>query len=405
MASKDILPMFLASGRFLVVKVFDVPSDGACFFHCLIEGLSRVSMSFFTERQIPSDSENMRRFICENLRRNPEVMIPGLGINPFEYFITEYSTIAENRQCLHNSVYNQNVADRGQDPHQCQLYVNTFEKYLEWMEHPNTQVDDLIVAFAALILGLEITVYTKATSNVSEDSEIPQVKQLISMGFNKSVVEDVLAQTQGNVEQALDILLQMDSASAHVQQTAQQLWHAQHYPNRGINVSLINDRSHFQLIVPDEVSDAVPVSQQAQFRAEQRLQLPDVPDELLENDQSDAQHLPTTPQIGTCQHLYDLCNLRLQECSELPTHLRLDVHIARCADGDFCKSLLERFIFPDCGMLNYRIVSFTFDDETKVAHYGSINELSHSSVKMQFFTKLWGSITLKSVKRVVFERC
>lgn len=405
MESKIILPMLLASGRLLVVQVLDVPSDGACFFHCLIAGLSRVSMSFFTDRRIPSDSEELRRFICENLRRNPEVMITGLGISPLEYFITEYSDEATNRKSLHNSVYNKIVVDRGQDPHQHPLYVDTFEKYLQWMEHPNTQVDDLVVGFAALILGLNVTVYKMAISEVSEDSEIHQVKQLISMGFKKSVVEDVLAQTQGNVEQALEILLQMDSASAHVQQTAQQLWHEQHYPNRGINMCFINDRSHFQLVVPDEVSDAVPVSQQAQVRAEKRLQLPDISDELLEKDQSETQHLPTSPQIRTCQELYEVCLSLLQKCSEPPTFLRLGVHIARCTDGRFCKSLLERFIFPDCGMVNYRIVCFTFDDETIVAHDGSIHQLSHSHMKMQFFTKLWNAITLKSVTRVVFEKC
>jgi hypothetical protein len=405
MERNNILPMLLASGLLKVVQILDVPSDGACFFHCLIAGLSRVSMSFFTQRQIPSNSEELRRFICENLRRNPKVMIPGLGISPLEYFITEYSKEAKNRQHLHNSYYNQILVGRGQDPLQNPLYVDTFEKYLEWMEHPNTQVDDLVVGFTALILGLNATVYRRPISEVSEDSEIPQVEQLISMGFKKSVVEEVLARTQGNVEQALEILLQMDSASAHVQQPAQQVWHAQYYPNRGIKMCFINDRSHFQLVVPDEVSDAVPVSQQAQVRAEQILQLPDISDELSKNDQSETQHLPTSPQIRTCQQLYDFCNLYLQKCSKLPTLLRLDVHIARCIDGDFVKLLLERFIFPDCGMVNYRIVCFTFDDETRVAHDVSIDQLSHSGVKMQFFRKLWNSITLKSVTRVVFERC
>ena len=395
------ISLLFASGERLVVQVLDVPSDGACFFHCIIAGLLRVSDSFFVERQIPCEPDELRRFICEKLRENPDVIIPGLGISPHEYFLTEYSDEATKRRYLHNSFFNKIVVDRGQDPHETHLYVDSFAKYLQWMEHPNTQCDDLVVAFTAFLLGLNMTVFKKAISEVSEYSEIPQVKQLISMGFKKSHVEEVLARTQGNVEQALEILLQMDSASAHVQQRAQEVWHAQYYPNPGIQMCLINEKSHFQLVVPDEVSDAEVVYQQAQVREKKRLQLPDIPEDLLVGDVVSN----ISPLIRTSEELYEVCLVCLQKCSKIPTLLRLDVRIDKCTGVDFCKSLLESFVFPECGMLKYRIVCFTFDDETKVAHDGSIDQLSHRGAKIQFFTKLWESITLKSVTRVVFERC
>jgi hypothetical protein len=349
------------------------------------------------------------------------VKIPGLGVTPLDYFLKEYSGSARVRQHLHNSDYNATLVERGEDPHMKPLFVNSFGNYLELMMHPRTQVDGLIVAFAAFFLKINLTVYTRAISEVQlETSDVVEVRHLISMGFSKSAAEQVLLETSGNMEAAIDRLLQRESTQSAASEAKQDVWHEQpyHCPSNGINFSLIQDGFHFQLIVQKELSsspffDLMSIGFQRQ-KAEQalveangdleapRVILPDIPEELFSSPEENA----SADSIQTRDQFYHVCDSVLKRYFlELPQHFHLDVRIPNGTDAKFYASLLDSFVFPELDMASYRIVCFRFDDDTQVAHSGTIAELSHRNVKMQFFTQLWESITQKSVTHIVLERC
>jgi hypothetical protein len=437
MNSNRFFTLQLVTGLLLVVNLLNVAPDGACFFHCLVAGLSLLSSTTRIDPRIPNDSGQLRLYLCSNLSKEAKIKIPGLGLTPLEYFKRDYSKSAIPRQCLHNSNYNAFVAQTGGDPSRAPLFVETFEEYLDWMNNPSTQVDGLIVAFAAAFLGLDLTVYTEALTEVQEDSDIPDVKQLIAMGFKKSVIEEVLTQTQGNVDAAIEILLQMDSTKSAASEAKQGVWYEQRYccDSNGIKISLINEGYHFILILPDEAQQQSVQSEASQKLSElmsfgfsrektkhalieangdmqaaveillsqQMVMLPEISDELLSSpEENDSKVF-----IQTREQLYQFCDSVLQQFSvgEFPQNFNLDVQIEKGTDRILYASLLDSFPFPELGNIRYRVVSFRFEDNTSVTYSGSIKRLSHSAEKMQFFRQVWEKIAIQSVTRVVLERC
>jgi hypothetical protein len=430
MSAIQVFTLVLATRLLLVVNLLDVPPDGACFFHCLVAGLSLLLRTTRIDRRIPNDSGQLRLYLCSNLLELANIKIPGLELSPLKYFDMEYSRNAEPRQCLHNSNYNAFVAQTGGDPNKTPLFVDTFREYLEWMKNPSTQVDGLIVAFAAAFLGLDLTVYTQALTEVQEDSHIPEVKQLISMGFKKSIVEEVLTQTQRNVDAAIEILLQMDSTKS---EEKQRVWYEQRYcwHSNAIKISMIQDGYHFKLILPDEEQQSVQPeesqklselmsygfsrekTEQALIQANGEMQaavekllslprvvLPDVPEELLNSPES------ASSCVFSREQLYSIFNCELQRSSpRLPQNLLVEVRIQRCADPHFLRSLFDGFIFPELGDVKYRIVCFTFEDESNIVWSKNVEDLSHGAEKKHFFSQFWGKIAIQSVTRVVIEKC
>jgi hypothetical protein len=250
-----ITTLFLSTGLLLVAHRLNVKADGGCFFHCIIARFSQLPRSKRMERQIPEDSDRLRIFLCEHLMRYSRNKIPGLGLSPFEYFEAEYSENARKRQCLHNSCYNQIIIERGLDLQTKPLFVDTFEKYMDWMQHPNTHVDGLIVAFAASFLDMNLKVYTRAISEVQhETSDIPEVSHLISMGFSRTASEKVLLESGGNVEAAIEKLLQMQVQLSGPSEAKRDVWYEQPYGSDSgwVSISMIQDENHFQLILPDK---------------------------------------------------------------------------------------------------------------------------------------------------------
>jgi len=447
MTSHEVI-LVLDTGLRLKVRLFNPRPDGECYFHCLIAAFSQHSTSFVIDPQIPRDSGGLRRYVCEHLKKYTEVdipglgvsPIPGLGVSPLEYFRIEYSESARVRQRLHNSDYNASLVQRGEDPHMKPLFCDTFENYLEWMKHPRTQVDGLIVAFSAFVLKIDLTVYTRSISDIHlETSDVQEVSCLISMGFSKCAAERVLLETSGDMDAAIDRLLQRDtthSATSEAKQDGKDVWREQpyHYPSSVFKISLIQDGYHFQLIV-HEVQESVQPEELSSFpifslmplgfprqKAEQALvkangdveaaveillserrvtvMLPDVSEELLSSPES------ALSCVANREQLYRIINCELQmHFSELPRNLVVEVRIQRCADAHFLKSLIDGFIFPELDNVKYRIVCFTFEDESNIVWSKKVEDLSHSAEKMQFFCQVWEKIAIQSVTRVVLERC
>ena len=427
----SLLHLHLQSGLLLVVKLLDVASDGACFFHCIIAFFLQFNQMNRRHHVVfPLDAKELRRFLCQSLYELKEVSIPGLGESPLSFFETEYGTRATKRKHLHNSVYNSRLIEIGEDPFKNPLYVNSFEDYVSWMTHPNTQVDGLMVAFSAFFLNVNLTIYTRSMTEVQESSDVPGVMQLISMGFPKSAAENVLSEMNGNVDAAIEKLIRMDSTQPEPSQRKPEIWKEQPYHfGSPLSISMMNNHAHFQLIVPQEEQQSVQPEESrilyeimsmgfSREKAEQalleangdmqvavekllslpRVMLPDMSDDLLES--------PKVELALTREQFYNFCNNELKSSfSGPPPHLRLGVRIEKGPDAHFLRSLFDSFIFPELGKVKYRIVCFRFDDGNSVEHTGTTKELSFSEVKKKFFIQVWGKIALHSVTRIVLERC
>lgn len=378
----------LESGLLLVVQLLDVARDGACFFHCIIAVINAIDTGF------PENSYDLRKYLCENLRRSAEFTIPGLGLTPHEYFEKEYAKSAKTRQYLHNSHYNAIFVERGGDP----LFVDSFEDYLFFMELSNTHVDGLMVAFAAFYLQLDLTILTRAVSEVQpETSEIPEVMQLISMGFPKSVAQLVFSETDMNLGAAIEILLQMDSTKpVHAPSEAkQEVWHEQPYPcNFGIKISMILDGGHFQLIVPI---------------VQQRLQVLDIPDSLLDDPisvhhsmLSSFGHTQVGPSHGIITQPYQFYNacLCVLTAESFPFYTKVPVEFNSSYISVFWEHLFGSLQFVEHNCVRYRVVSFTMQDGSEVPYHGDIVNLSKSSEKKIFFDQLCHPIQHQNVVSV-----
>lgn len=406
-----MISLLLEFGLLKVVQLLDTERDGACFFHCLIAGLSRLSRSV----GFPNNSCDLRRYLCENLRHSAEFTIPGLGLTPLEYFEKEYSREAKTRQYLRNLHYNDIVVGRGENPLSNPLFVNNFEEYLFWMEQQNTHVDGLIVAFAAFYLELDLTVYTRGLSEVQlETSDIPEVMQLISMGFSKSEAEQVLAQTQGNIEAAIEKLLQINVLASAPSEAKQDVWHEQPYPcESGIKISIILDGGHFQLIVPDEEpadfsSDILwdfMSAEVAEPTGQQRLQLPEISDVFLEEPQS-VQHTQVGPSHGIITQppqFYNACLCALTAAS-FPFYTNVPVEFNSSYLSVFWEHLFGSLHIVEHNFVKYRVVSFTMQDGSKVPYHGAISNLSKSTEKKIFFDQLCQQIQYQNVVSVNIAR-
>lgn len=392
----------LESGLLLVGQLLDVAHDCAGFFHCIIAVINAIDTGF------PKNSYDLRKYLCENLWRSAEFTIPGLGLTPLEYFDKEYAENARQRQYLHNSHYDAIFVERGGDP----LFVDTFENYLFFMELSNTHVDELMLAFAAFYLQLDLKILTRAVSELQlETSEILEVMQLISMGFSKSVAQQVLSETNMNLGDAIEILLQMDSTkTAHAPSEAKkEVWREQQYPcNFGIKIFMILDGGHFQLVNPVEESVgfssgvhcnlmSIGFSRQtAEPIVQQRLQVLDIPDSLFDNRTSVHHSMLSPFEITEPTQFYKAC-LGVLTANSFPFYMKVQMEFTSLYANSFHDHLFGSLVFVEHNCVRYRVVSFTMQNGLEVRYHGAIVNLSKSSEKKIFFNQLYQQIQHQNV--------
>jgi hypothetical protein len=253
----DNITLLLATGISLTGALYDVPGNGACFFHCIVGFFinyyesSKIPDDFF-----PLDSTELREYVCKKLLERKDGQITGFLETPASYFVTEYGPSARNRKFLHSGTWNNQMSQNGHDPQEHPLKVDNFNDYVAWMSNPDTQVDEMIVAFTADLLQINLKVFTRSVSEVSEVSEDVKVSRLISMGFSKNQAEQALAKANRNLERAIETILfsPQSQHSEHSHEEQQQIWREQPYSNMsgGTTVYLINDGAHFQLLYPED---------------------------------------------------------------------------------------------------------------------------------------------------------
>ena len=371
---KYSITLLLATGLTLVASVLDVSGDGACFFHCIVQQY----LLLFGEN---IDHLHLRRGICKKLLEHRNTEIPGLYITPQEFFDKTYGPSAEKREILLNS--HLDLTKRS---------PSTFEEYVEAMSYHNTYADNLIVAFSAYVLDINITVYTCSRTSVKQCSTgNDDVDNLVSMGFRVSSAQNALKGK--SFEDALQQLLS-DPSARFVPAPTKDDWRGEQYgSDKMVGIILINDCDHFQLVTS----------------LENRNVLPDVEiDDDDENLQPHPHHLHHEPpsfgytQYSIRNNFFELCQHYLEKCSEPPQDFHINYQIEQGTD---VSSLIDSFIFPVLDMVRYRIIGIYFNDTIYISHSGNIEELSHASAKNNFFSRIREKILTTGVYSVVLQRC
>jgi len=313
------------------------------------------------------------------------MVVLGLRMTPLEFFETTYGPDAQNRETLVNS----HLSLEQRTP-------RTFEEYVEAMKHQNTYADNLIVAFSAHVLEVDMTVYTCSRSSVQKPlTGVENVDKIVAMGFKVESVEAAL-KNSASLEEALEKLLS-DPSAAFVEPPSEDVWRTEQYiSGKPIHISLINNYDHFQLVM----------------ELNPRVRLPDI--DCISDDEdskppSQLHHEP--PSFGHTQppsreQFYETCADFLKSIPpELPQDLHIRYQIKKCPDIKFLVSLIDSFTFPEFDMAQYRIVAFCFNDGELVSHTGCIAELSHRTAKVSFFSQIWAKISTTGVHSVVLGRC
>jgi hypothetical protein len=382
------MKLLLESGLFLAISLLDVPGDGACFFHCI--------SAFFEERrrnghqcpEILTDPKRLRSHLCYKLLEFRNVIVPGLGITPEEFFTTDYAPTSRNRQSLHNSVVNAKAISLDIDPKKYPNFADTFEFYIQTMRHQNTQVDNLIVAFFAQQFNVNLSIFTRSLTEVQQKRTGDQkVDTLISMGFRHDVIEQVLHETDGNLEQAVQKLLDRPLARFVPNGSQSEIWREQPYGSSSeLKIQMINDKKHFQLVIQKSI-----------------IQLPEIDPSILADEPPSFGHTQLQTDISNAQQFFDACNLAITSL-QLPQRTEIRCRFNEVYLLQFRDNLFGSLIFVEHNMVRYRVVSFQMEDGSRVSYHGCIQNLSRSDEKNAFYSQLEPLISTQDVVSVTIVK-
>jgi len=390
--------LLLESGVILAISLLNVRPDGACFFYCI--------SAFFEERrnghrypEILTDSIRLRSHLCDKLLESRNVTVPGLGLTPEEFFNSEYASTSRNRQSLHNPVLNARSLAKGIDTKRYPIFAETFEHYVEIMRLPNTHADNLIVAFFAQQFNVHLSIFTRSITEVQQErTGDEKVDTLISMGFRLHVIEQVLHETDGNLEQSIERLLHHPSAEFVPNGLKSEIWREQPYGSSSeLKIQMINDGNHFQLIIQKP-----------------RIRLPEIDSSILEDSPRHSRHheppsfghtqLRTSScYISNAQQFFDACNLAITS-QQLPQQTQVTVRFNDVYFQQFKENLFGSFTFVEHNMVRYRVVSFQLQDGSRVSYHGCIENLSRSEEKKAFYSQLEPLISKQDVVSVTIAR-
>jgi hypothetical protein len=400
---KTNLKILLESGLFLVISLLNVSGDGGCFFYCLV--------AFFLERmsnghdcdEILLDSNAIRKHLCDKLIEFRDVTVHGLQMTPEEFFHYEYSLESINRQSLHNPFLLANVVALGLDPSQHKIFANSFEEYIAIMQHPNTHADNLIVAFFAQIFDVHVSVFTRSVTEVQPElTGDENVDKLISIGFRRDAIEQLLLETSGNIDQALNKILEKPSSQIVPSFSNDDIWREQPYNIlSGLHINLINDGFHFQLILSlSQVHSCDATSQ----LANPKIRLPDI---LCLDEDSDSfdntQISSSSCYITNPQDFFDACNSAILR-EELLEHVCVPVRFNKVYSEKFRENLFGSLMFVESNRVRYRVVSFTLENGFCVCYHGNIVNLSRSAEKLFFYSQLESKISCHDVISVTIKK-
>jgi hypothetical protein len=334
----------------------------------------------------------LRNDVAKPKRKNPEELqdeirlhfkvysdtpLPDLRITPKQYFASNYAKNVPNRQPLYNL--------RNSDPY----YADTYHDYISFMTDGDAQVDELLIAFTAFLLGLNLTVYIQSEQQVPtvlsfigiEQMWFPTLKVCIIFdGANFQLidppVEEQSVQAEELSSEPLCTLLSMGFSRKNAEQ------------------ALLKASGNVELAIQHILS--LP-----------RVTLPDISDEILIPEMAANQLQQPSSRVElltSIEKFHDACNSKASSES-LPVSTEVNVSfnvvfLVAYRENIFGSMLLGK----RHDVVKYRVVSFTMRNQLIVVYDGDIRELSSKSKKLAFFSQLYPVILHQDVISVRIAR-
>jgi len=423
----------------ILADVFEVPSDGKCFFWSVDACSNLCEQLHITTCPpiLPTPDEN-RHAVCNFLMRNADNQILVGGTTPRKRVETMYGESARNREKIVDPDYSQKIAELRLDPTQYPQYVNTFEEWVLAMREPRAFVDEVIVEAAALCFGFCFKVYTRSISMAVDPEETGDecFDSLVRMGFSSENTSEALSNTGGNHARALEILLSLPQQPS---QPPPNLWRVQTYNPDGFICNLLNDRDHYRFLylqgfIPfvaesDEVALAPlssprllpsPAAAGGGIRVDsRRIRLPSPPSSPSPSPSPPASRSHSPSQQPSCILTLPRCTLNRDDPKSFLKGVKeyaisRQVHLT----GSFfvsalCLTLLDlQEVFQIFGSFpigpeKYRVIACMFDNGGCVQYAGSPKDLSQESEKRLFSSEVASVLSdpRRTLTSVLVSRC
>jgi hypothetical protein len=239
----------------LTLFMVDVPSDGACFLHCLVAFAQDYRERDIRCSVIPTEVQQIRREICDFLVENRDNPIFVGGTTPFKRIKKTYFPKSGHRDSIIDSDYNKRVVDAGLSIAAYPYCVSTFDEYIEAMMNPHAFADEIFVEAAGILYNLKLSVFSEMNPNVHapihEKTDDDLLDILVEQGFNVELAKLALLKVNRDLQKAIDDLCSQPQLSSEPSEKPPPMFHCQSYNiDDGIYpITILNNQNHYQLIL------------------------------------------------------------------------------------------------------------------------------------------------------------
>ena len=267
-----VIKILLATGHIMTMLMFDVPSDGACFFHCLVAFAQDYEERGIKCSRIPTDVQEVRREICDFLVQNRDNPIFVGETTPVKRIKKSYFPKTGRREHIIDPDYNKRVVEAGLSIAAEPYRVSTFDEYIEAMMSPHAFADEIFVEAAGILYGLTLNVFSEIIPHVPapihEKTGDDFLDILVEQGFPVDIARSALLKVNRNLDKAIENLLSQPQLSSEPSEKPPSMFHCQSYnTDDGIYpITILNYQNHYQLILFTSGSAAVPEQPAQSFR-------------------------------------------------------------------------------------------------------------------------------------------
>ena len=439
-----MIEILLATGHIMTMLMVDVPSDGACFFHCLVAFAQDYEERGIKCSRIPTNVQKVRREICDFLVQNRDNPIFVGEITPYKRIKKSYFPKTGRREHIIDPDYNKRVVEAGLSIAAEPYRVSTFDEYIKAMMSPHAFADEIFVEAAGILYGLTLDVFSEIIPHVPapihEKTGDDFLDILVEQGFPVDIARSALLKVNRNLDKAIENLLSQPQLSSEPSEKPPSMFHCQSYnTDDGIyRITILNYQNHYQLILFTSGSAAVP-EQPAQSCRKSSVggaaAVPAPPAQPCRKPSArggGAAAIPhqQSPSFDYFQPIFDVPFLVsalslldsvfstpagffeniaqiVQESNTYPQYVEVT---GLSIPSIYAKSIQLYGSLPVCKGDNYhpyRGMIFMFDDGSLIQHGRSVDSLSDPQNKTMFSNKVrehWNANN-RNLVGIQFERC
>jgi hypothetical protein len=234
-----LMKFVLQNSHYFMAYQIDIPNDGACLFTCL--AIYAWYCEKYSLKKLPilsTDPGENRELLCNFLLINCDSTMIADSVNQLtvhQYFMENYGPKSSDRKAVHLSNQSHDI-----------VLCDTFDDYLTVMRNPVAHADELFVWAASKMFNIRLSLLEQSSPKIDD----PDLRNLVEMGYSRTAAEKALQQFAGNLNLAIEFLLQHPPQSSE----SDVVWREDVYnPDEAFEVRIVRTGRHFQLVLPQYV--------------------------------------------------------------------------------------------------------------------------------------------------------